>query len=280
MIRAAFAAVACFAFVAANAAEPVRVSVGVNPDTGKSVRQSMSMVVDGTAKVHDVQGHLLSTKNLSSRITIDSTQTTVARSGDGATFRIRFDRVLNDMPDRTENDSMAGHTYTLSSKGRDVTVAVDAGPITDDQRRTLTYMMQAALVQESKNLCVSRDALSVGSSWVIPARDLPLCFAPAATLASDRDARATLTAVEQRGTHPVAIIDVTFDRAFSALGPLKFDAPANGRVASHLEVALDDPSRWVRTTTTTFIGATHPAERKDVVAAIEMRAVETVKSRP
>jgi len=266
---------------AAFAVDTVRIAPIINPPVGTAVHGAAELQISGTSVVRGVDGKELSNKRISQIDREEYTDTTTSRDAAGIHSRRVYGRVLHGDDTKSEFGAMNGRTLQFVVKGKSIDVTPgDGKPLDDDERIGLVELAQRSLRVEASNLCIANFPLAVGASWNVPAAQLADCYDSLGHAVRTIPGRATLRAIEQRGSHQVAVIELSFVRTVDRIGALVFDTPADAAVTSTIEVTIDIPARWSRVTMTTLSGVTHPKGPDAPSLTTEVRAKEMLTSEP
>ena len=265
----------------AFAVDTVRINPIINPPAGTAIHGAAELQISGSTTVRAVDGKELSNKRISQMDREEYVDTTLSKDAAGTRSKRVYGRVLHGDDDKSEFGAMNGRTLQFVVKGKSIDVtAGDGKPLDDDERIGLVELAQRSLRVEANNLCIATYPLAVGASWHVPAAQLADCYDSLGHSVKTITGRATLRAIEQRGGHPVAIIELSFVRTVDRIGALVFDTPADAAVTSTIEVTIDIPARWSRVTVTTLSGVTHPKGPDAPSLTTEVRAREMLTSAP
>jgi hypothetical protein len=265
----------------AFAVDTVRIAPIINPPVGTTVHGAAELQISGTSVVRGVDGKELSNKRISQMDREEYTDTTTSRDAAGIHSRRVYGRVLHGDENSSEFGAMNGRTLQFVVKGKTIDVTSgDGKPLDDDERIGLVELAQRSLRVEASNLCIANFPLAVGASWNVPAAQLADCYDSLGHAVKTIPGRATLRAIEPRGGHSVAVIELSFVRTVDRIGALVFDTPADAAVTSTIEVTIDIPARWTRVTMTTLSGVTHPKGPDAPSLTTEVRAKEMLTSAP
>jgi hypothetical protein len=265
----------------AGAVETVRINPAINPPAGTTIHGSAEIEVSGTSIVRGVDGKELSTKRISQVDREEYVDTTLARDAAGSRSKRVYGRVLHGDETGSEFTAMNGRTLLFAVKGRNIDITSgDGKPLLEDEKVGLTELVQRSLRVEANNLCIASFPLAVGASWNVPEAQLADCYDSLGHSVKTIPGRATLRALEPRSGHRVAVIELSFIRSVDRIGALVFDAPADAAITSTIEVTVDIPARWSRTTTTTLSGVTHPKGPDAPSLTTALRATEMLTSAP
>ena len=265
----------------ALAVDTVRIVPIINPPVSTAVHGAAELQVSGMSTVRDVDGKELSNKRISSMDREEYVDTTLSRDAAGTHSRRIYGRVLHGDENGSEFTAMNGRTLLFAVKGKSIEVTSgDGKPLLEDERVGLTELVQRSLRVEANNLCIASFPLAVGVSWTVPVAQLADCYDSLGHAVKTIPGRATLRSIEQRNGHPVATIELSFVRTVDRIGALIFDTPADAAVTSTIEITVDIPARWSRTSTTTLSGVTHPKGPDAPSLTTALRATEILTSAP
>ncbi len=265
----------------ALAVDTVRITPVINPPPGTTIHGSAELEISGASTVRGTDGKELSTKKISQMDREEYVDTTLTHDAAGVHSRRVYGRVLHGDDSGSEFAAMNGRTLLFAVKGKNVEVTSgDGKPLDDDERIGLVELVQRALRVEANNLCIANFPLAVGASWNVPVVQLEDCYDSLGHAVKTIPGRATLRSIEQRNGHPLATIELSFVRSVDRIGALVFDTPADAAVTSTIEVAIDIPARWSRTTITTLAGVTHPKGPDAPSLTTQIRATEMLTSAP
>jgi hypothetical protein len=265
----------------AFAVETVRINPAINPPAGTTIHGSAELEVSGTSTVRGVDGKELSTKRISQMDREEYVDSTIAKDASSSKSKRVYGRVLHGDETGSEFTAMNGRTLLFAVKGKNIDVTSgDGKPLLEDEKAGLTELVERSMRVEANNLCIANFPLAVGASWNVPAAQLADCYDSLGHAVKTIPGRATLRALDSRNGHRVAVIEMSFIRSVDRIGALVFDAPADAAVTSTLEITVDIPARWSRTTTTTLTGITHPKGADAPSLTTSIRATETLTSAP